>query len=155
MSVEERLQMEARIKVSGMSKGQYFIQSLLKQELNIAVGKYQSDRLSLEIKRLREALSTLHDKNDVIAECKALLGQLVEISAGSDVQREQWMVTKEGGQVNQDNTKTTAPLSSVGADDGQSLSKGTNQSITEIPDEINNYDEWQKEMLREMDKLYV
>lgn len=48
---EERIQLEARIKVSGMPKGEYFIQSLLHQELNIAVGKYKSDRLSLELKK--------------------------------------------------------------------------------------------------------
>ena len=39
-----------------MPKGEYFIQSLLHQELNIAVGKYKSDRLSLELKKMREVL---------------------------------------------------------------------------------------------------
>lgn len=46
---EERRAIEARITVSGMSKGQYYIQSFLYQKISIVVGKYQSDRLSLEI----------------------------------------------------------------------------------------------------------
>ena len=49
MTPEERRELEARIKVSGLPKGKYFIQSVLHQEVKIAVGKYQSDRLSLEI----------------------------------------------------------------------------------------------------------
>ena len=52
MTPEERRELEARIKVSGLPKGKYFIQSILHQEVKIAVGKYQSDRLSLEIRRL-------------------------------------------------------------------------------------------------------
>ena len=52
MTPEERRELEARITVSGLPKGKYFIQSVLHQEVKIAVGKYQSDRLSLEIRRL-------------------------------------------------------------------------------------------------------
>lgn len=81
---EERQQIEARITVSGMAKGQYYIQSLLHQQINIVVGKYQSDRLSLEIRRLRERLDGLnqvdpHKRNKVLTDCKALLEQLAEI----------------------------------------------------------------------------
>lgn len=53
MSPEERRQMEARILVTGMPKGQYFIESLLHQKIQITAGKYQSDRLAVEFKRLR------------------------------------------------------------------------------------------------------
>lgn len=59
MTPEERRGLEARITVSGLPKGKYFIQSLLHQEIKIAVGKYQSDRLSLEIRRLWERLDSL------------------------------------------------------------------------------------------------
>ena len=38
MTPEERRELEARIIVSGMLKGKYFIQSLLYQEIRIAVG---------------------------------------------------------------------------------------------------------------------
>lgn len=53
VSPDERQRLEARIKVSGMPKGQYFIQSLLYQKIEVIAGKYQSDRLSLELRRLR------------------------------------------------------------------------------------------------------
>ena len=56
MTPAERRELEARITVSGLPKGKYFIQSVLHQEVKIAVGKYQSDRLSLEIRRLWERL---------------------------------------------------------------------------------------------------
>ena len=39
MTPEERRGLEARITVSGLPKGKYFIQSLLHQEIKIAVGK--------------------------------------------------------------------------------------------------------------------
>ena len=52
----EHTELMARIKVSGMPKGEYFIQSLLHQKIEIYVGKYQSDRLALELKKLRENL---------------------------------------------------------------------------------------------------
>ena len=81
---EERRQIEARIAVSGMPKGQFYIQSLLHQEINIVVGKYQSDRLSLEIRHLREELEKIseNDENvlyEPLMDCKALLEQLVDI----------------------------------------------------------------------------
>lgn len=83
VSPEERIQLEARIKVSGMPKGQYFIQSLLHQRLSIAVGKYQSDRLSLEFKRLRETLNSISEMEKIaetLKECKALLDELQKVT---------------------------------------------------------------------------
>lgn len=85
MTPEERRELEARIKVSGLSKGKYFIQSVLHQEVKIAVGKYQSDRLSLEIRRLWERLEHLEhleteDLYEVLADCRALMQQVIEIT---------------------------------------------------------------------------
>lgn len=80
---EERIQLEARIKVSGMPKGEYFIQSLLHQELNIAVGKYKSDRLSLEFKKMREALEMLSATEEIaelLKDCKALLTEMLKLT---------------------------------------------------------------------------
>lgn len=79
---EERREMEALIKISGMPKGQYYIQSLLHQELNIVVGKYQSDRLSLEIRRLREQIEKMSESVatidvTVLGDCRAILKQLL------------------------------------------------------------------------------
>ena len=83
----EHTELMARIKVSGMSKGEYFIQSLLHQRIEIYVGKYQSDRLALELKKLREALETVTDIDeiaDTIIECQALLNQLQEVTADNE-----------------------------------------------------------------------
>lgn len=86
MTPEERRELEARIIVSGMPKGKYFIQSLLYQEIRIAVGKYQSDRLSLEIRRLRERLNDINTENEelqeTLADCRALMKQIIEITGG-------------------------------------------------------------------------
>lgn len=86
VSPEERRQIEARIAVSGMQKGEYYIQSLLHQQINIVVGKYQSDRLSLELRRLREQIEGLNDKEKdqvepLLDECRALLSEFQEITA--------------------------------------------------------------------------
>ena len=82
MTPEERRELEARITVSGVPKGKYFIQSVLHQEVKIAVGKYQSDRLSLEIRRLWERLDHLEteDLYEVLADCQALMQQIIEIT---------------------------------------------------------------------------
>lgn len=89
MSPAERLELEAKIKASGMPKGRFFIQMLLYGEVKIVVGKYQSDRLSLEIRRLRERLENLpltdvEACTNVLEECKALLTELVKLSAKND-----------------------------------------------------------------------
>lgn len=87
VSPEERRQLEARIIVSGMPKGQYIIQSLLHQEIKIIVGKYQSDRLSLELRRLRELIESIGLQDDVellslMGDCKAVLNELLSITGG-------------------------------------------------------------------------
>ncbi len=83
-TAEERRQIEVRIAVSGMPKGQFYIESLLHQQINIVVGKYQSDRLSLEIRRLREQLEKISEKDketlyEPLMDCKALLTELIEL----------------------------------------------------------------------------
>ena len=77
MTPEERRELEARIKVSGLPKGKYFIQSVLHQEVKIA--------LSLEIRRLWERLDHLEteDLYEVLADCRALMQQVIEIT-GND-----------------------------------------------------------------------
>lgn len=74
--------LEARIKVSGLPKGKYILESVLHQKISIAVGKYQSDRMSLELQKLRMALERTdgEEQQKVLADCKCLLEQLLEIS---------------------------------------------------------------------------
>ena len=75
--------MEARILVTGMPKGQYFIESLLHQKIQITAGKYQSDRLAMEFKRLRQQLEKdgeeAEEAEEAALNCKALLDQLVQV----------------------------------------------------------------------------
>lgn len=80
----EHTEIQARIKVSGMPKGEYFIQSLLHQKICISVGKYQSDRLSLEFKKLREAFESISEADEmaeILTECRALLTELQRVTA--------------------------------------------------------------------------
>lgn len=74
--------LEARVKVSGLPKGKYILESVLHQKISIAVGKYHSDRMSLELQKLRMALERAdgEEQQQVLAECKCLLEQLLEIS---------------------------------------------------------------------------
>lgn len=74
--------MEARIMVTGMPKGQYFIESLLHQKIQITAGKYQSDRLAVEFKRLRQQLAKDGvEAEEAVLNCEALLNQLVQLIA--------------------------------------------------------------------------
>ena len=81
VSPEESAQIEARIKVTGLQKSEYYIKTFLQQEIKIAVGKYQSDRLSLEFRRLRECIEQIDISDEVgfsllLLDCKALLTEL-------------------------------------------------------------------------------
>ena len=69
----QKVQMlEARIKASGLQKGKYILESVLHQKISIAVGKYQSDRMSLELQKLRMALERTdgEEQQKVLADCK-------------------------------------------------------------------------------------
>ena len=80
VSPEERRQLEARIKATGMPKGLYFIESLLHQKIQITAGKYQSDRLGMELKRLHQSLEEGGPlAMEAAQDCKALLEQLMQL----------------------------------------------------------------------------
>ena len=76
---DEYDRIQARISVCGIPKGEYFIQSLLHQKIIISVGKFQIDRLSVEIKRLRHRFEEA-DQTESVNECINLLEQLIEIT---------------------------------------------------------------------------
>lgn len=82
---QEVQMLEARVKVSGLPKGKYILESVLHQKISIAVGKYHTDRMSLELQKLRMALERADGKEEqqVLEECKCLLEQLLEISRES------------------------------------------------------------------------
>lgn len=76
---EEMYKIDARIKVSGLSRGDYFIKTFLEQEIRTVIGKYECDRLAVELKRLRECIENIdrEDLENVLNECKALLNELM------------------------------------------------------------------------------
>lgn len=98
VSPEERLQIEARIKVCGIPKGEYFINSLLHQNIVISVGKYKSDRLSIELKRLRETLENMKNTDEIeniLEKCKFLLTELLAITKENDITAEDFRTMKK------------------------------------------------------------
>lgn len=87
VSEEEKRELEAKIIACGMPKAEFFLQSLLHQEIKSAVGKYQSDRLSLEVRRLQERLAQVNTDQEelliVLEDRKALTKQLIQITEKS------------------------------------------------------------------------
>lgn len=83
-SPEEHRLIRARITVSGLSISEYTIQAMLGNPIEIRVGKFESDRLSVELKRLNRKLDAVGIPDDAIPlllECRALLEQVIEITA--------------------------------------------------------------------------
>ena len=82
VSVQEFAALKERIFLSGKKKATYFLESLLKQKIEIIAGKFASDRLSLEVKRLAKALEVKDVKDDLrelLLECRELVGQLISL----------------------------------------------------------------------------
>ena len=83
VSEEERRQLKARIMVTGLPIGRYILESSLHQKICIAVGKYQSDRLSIELRKLREQLAetskSSEELKELVTDCTYLLEQLMEL----------------------------------------------------------------------------
>ena len=85
---EEKLALEARFKVCGLPKGDYIRESLLHQRINIMAGKFHSDRLALELKKMRETLETAEQTEmviETIEACNELLRQIMAIEKGDTI----------------------------------------------------------------------
>ena len=83
LTPEEYRQMDERIRITGLAKNEFMIRSMLEQRNEIRVGKFESDRLSLEVKRLREVLQKTEVPDEAISlllECRALLEQVIKIT---------------------------------------------------------------------------
>lgn len=81
---EERRNIEARVKASGLTRGDYFRETFNNQQISIRIGKYESDRLSIEIKRLRIALENAlsigdADSVEIVKECMAVMNEMIAI----------------------------------------------------------------------------
>lgn len=83
---EDEKKITAKQKLSGKLKAEFILEALLTSEVRIVVGKFESDRLAVEIKRLRELMEesiqseNLYLFNGTILECIKLLNELVKIN---------------------------------------------------------------------------
>ncbi len=87
VSPNEGRELEARVKLSGMPKGEFIVSMCLHGAIGIKAGKYQSDRLSLEIRKLREWLEMAYAKGgqdnmqtELLRDCIALIAQIARCS---------------------------------------------------------------------------
>ena len=91
LSPEEYRNMEERIKITGLAKNEYIIRSVLGEPIIIRAGKFESDRLSLEVKRLNKALQEVTVPENTVGlllECRALMEQFIEITGAQKQQSE-------------------------------------------------------------------
>ena len=78
LSDEEKSQVEARIILSGLSKGEYYRRSILGQEVIVTAGNYMSNRVAKVLEQI-----ALHLENGNIEDEKLLLElirQLLEVN---------------------------------------------------------------------------
>lgn len=83
LSNDEYNLIQAKIKISGMNKGQFILNSLINQNITISGGKFQSDRLAIELNKLSCSLENTKTTDGtliVLKECKSLLEQLYNIT---------------------------------------------------------------------------
>lgn len=86
MSPEEYRNLLARVKITGLAKNEFMIRALLGNPIEIRVGKFESDRLSVEIMRLKEVLQAAQVPDEAVPlllECRALLEQVMDIAKKS------------------------------------------------------------------------
>lgn len=83
VTADEMDLIEQRVKLTGMAKGEYLIDTLLEQKISIRVGKFESDRLSLEMARLSDAINSCDMNTDegisLLNECKLLFNELIKM----------------------------------------------------------------------------
>lgn len=83
LSPEECRQMMARIAITGLPKADFMIRSMLDQSIVLRVGKFESDRLGVEIGRLKarlERAETPENAVNLLLECRALMEQIIKIT---------------------------------------------------------------------------
>ena len=79
VSPDERATIEAKAFVSGLPKAEFYLNCILGVEIAVKPGRYESDRLAVELKKLRLELQNIKSGEDllrVVLECRALLEEL-------------------------------------------------------------------------------
>lgn len=78
LSDEEKSQVEAKILLSGLSKGEYYRKSILEQEVTVIAGYYMSVRMARVLEQILEYLKEGHTEEEKILQ--ELIKQLLKIS---------------------------------------------------------------------------
>lgn len=82
-SPEERARIEARVTISCIPKVEFYMKSILGCKINVVAGKYKSDRLAVELKKLRRAIESfpIEENYDeeyyLLLNCNAMLQELI------------------------------------------------------------------------------
>ena len=77
LSDVEKSEVEAKIILSGVSKGEYYRKSVLEQEIKVVSGNYMSFRLSKVLERICEELHNGNSENEQLL--LALLKELIAL----------------------------------------------------------------------------
>ena len=71
LSYEEKAEVEAKIILSGVPKGEYYRKAVLEQKITVVSGSYMSFRLSKVLEQICEELNNENSENELLL--KALL----------------------------------------------------------------------------------
>ena len=82
VSSEEKVAIEARINVSGLPKSEFYIGSCLDKKLEVIGGKFESDRLSVQLENmnvfLRNAENVYNKNQKIIADYTDEIGAITK-----------------------------------------------------------------------------
>ena len=93
VTAQEAQRINQRVKISGLSRRKYFMNTFLGQKIELRGGCFESNRLASELKKIRMKLETLEvnspQMEETIDECYALLFELSKvIKENESIQRE-------------------------------------------------------------------
>ena len=77
LSDEEKAQVEAKIKLSGLPKGDYYRKAILGQEVTVIAGNYMSNRVAKALEQILEHLKSGNTEDEKLL--LELIKQLLEI----------------------------------------------------------------------------
>ena len=93
VTAQEAQRINQRVKISGLSRRKYFMNTFLGQKIELRGGCFESNRLASELKKIRMKLETLEVNSphmeETIDECYALLFELSKvIKENESIQKE-------------------------------------------------------------------
>lgn len=100
VTAQEAQRINQRVKISGLSRRKYFMNTFLGQKIELIGGCFESNRLASELKKIRMKLEMLEVNStqleETIDECHALLSELSKVIKENElVQKEVSAFTQE------------------------------------------------------------